>query len=57
MDAYRTAYETVEDAGDSVTADALCDYLGDVQSIVGKLETFLGQIEEIGLSEFLGQKL
>jgi len=57
LDAYQSGYESVEAAGDSVTADALCGFLSTIQNTIGKLESFLGQIQELGLSAFLSQKI
>jgi bacterioferritin (cytochrome b1) len=57
LTAYQSGYESVEDAGDSVTARKLCKFIGLIQETIADLEAFLGQIEEIGLSAFLAQKL
>lgn len=54
---YQAGYVTAESAGDNVTADGFCDLQADVESLVGSLEAFAGQIEEVGLSVWLGEKL
>jgi bacterioferritin (cytochrome b1) len=55
--AYQAAYATAESAGDNVTADGLCDLQEDAEELVGTLEAFLAQIEEVGLPSFLTDKI
>ena len=54
---YQAGHVTAGSAGDCVTAYGFCDRVKDVEKLVGCLEAFAGQIEDVGISEFLGQRI
>ncbi len=54
---YHAGYVTADSAGDSVTADGFCDRIDDVEDLVGALEAFAAQIEDMGLAQWLSEKL
>jgi bacterioferritin (cytochrome b1) len=57
LEAYRMAYQTIEDAGDATTADDICDMTKEMECMVFKLEAFERQIEDIGIQEWLAEHL
>jgi bacterioferritin (cytochrome b1) len=54
---YQAGHLTAGSAGDCVTAYGLCDLVKDVEGLVGCLESFAGQIEDVGIQQFLAQKI
>jgi bacterioferritin (cytochrome b1) len=57
LSSYQSGYVTAESAGDNVTADEFCSQQKNVESLVGCLEAFAGQIDDMGISEFLGEMM
>jgi bacterioferritin (cytochrome b1) len=57
LSSYQAGHATADSAGDTVTAYWFVDLQKDVEKLVACLEAFAGQIEDVGISEFLGQKI
>jgi bacterioferritin (cytochrome b1) len=57
LSGYQAGHVAAGSAGDCVTAYGFCDRVKDVEGLVGCLEAFAAQIEDVGISEFLGQRI
>jgi bacterioferritin (cytochrome b1) len=57
LEAYRLAYQTIEDAGDATTANDICDLTKEIECMIFKLEAFSRQIDDIGIQQWLAVHL
>jgi bacterioferritin (cytochrome b1) len=57
LNAYRSAWKAVSDAGDNTTADDLCDLQKSVEATIFKLESWARQISDIDIKLWLAQQV